>query len=315
MRRLDVNITIGDKSFTWVKSLEIRKSRETLTDTATIEVPRKVNFGGKIQDLTRDKVFKRGDEVSIKIGYFPDLKERFTGYVKEISPGFITKIELEDEAYLLKQETVTKSFKKVTVKELLEEISPLPFETIDADLGQLRLTRVTPAQVLEKLKSTYKLRSWVQDGTLKVGLLYSETASADPVKFRKEYNIIEDSLTWREPGEQKVKIKGVGIAPDNKKVEYETPGEGDITLTRFYNVQSEKLLKEAVERDLETLDFSGYSGDFLTFGVPEVEHSAKVEIENLKEGHKGEYFVKSLTISFGLDMGYRQRVELDRKAD
>src|SRR3990167_4649103 len=103
MKRLATEITVGKYRFTYVNLMEINSSWDTFTDTATIILPNKFRQKNKTIVVGADNVFKRGDVVTIKIGYFPNLFTRFQGYVSRIKPDSPLILECEDEMWKLKQ--------------------------------------------------------------------------------------------------------------------------------------------------------------------------------------------------------------------
>ena len=92
MLRLNSKITFTSKAtgdeivFDFVNNVEINTSYENLTDTAKITLPRKLNFDGKPIVVGVTSLFKRGDKVKIELGYFPNLRTVFNGYI-----GLITQ--------------------------------------------------------------------------------------------------------------------------------------------------------------------------------------------------------------------------------
>ncbi|HXU25737.1 MAG TPA: hypothetical protein VN698_00790, partial [Bacteroidia bacterium] len=118
--------------YDYVCDIEINRSLDVLTDTATITIPRKLIFKSgdaltifnqnNIKDYVTlpafndtkdtayavgaDALFKRGDKVKIEIGFYPNLQTRFTGYITDVSSTLPIKISCEDKMWLLKQTNV-----------------------------------------------------------------------------------------------------------------------------------------------------------------------------------------------------------------
>lgn len=118
---MDYDIQIGSYKVETLKSVRIIRSVEQLSDTATIELP-----GSLINEaLDVESKIKRGDAVSIKLGYRQmGLRTEFNGYLKTIKTDN-TKIilECEDELFLwdvaLKNEQLT----NVSLKTLLHKVT------------------------------------------------------------------------------------------------------------------------------------------------------------------------------------------------
>jgi len=300
--------------FRYMTSLSVERSRYKITDTAEVVIPRvlRVNQGPKI---TGEKVFKRGDKIEVWLGYAPNLSKRFEGYVRAVVPEDSLRLLCEDDGYLLKEAIVEKkTFQQATLEEVLQEICPIPYQAADTLLGDLRLTNVSVAQVLEDLRRRYGLKSYIQDGTLKVGLLF-EDQDPTPVTFAFERNIINSSLEWVSEDDIRMAAKCVSIQKDNKVREVEV-GSSSPThrVTLFFpDSMDEAALRRQGEEKLKAYRFTGYKGTFKTFGEPEVDHGGVVRLKDPKAQERtGDYWVKRVMVTSGID-GYRQTIELDRR--
>ena len=311
MKAVNAIIDIGDYRFRYVQEVEIESTWELLTDGGSITIPRKLSFRGK-SIAQGASLFKKGDPVKIQMGYDEVYDTVFTGYLSGIKPKLNLEFKIQDAMWLLKQKAVTQSYKKVTLSQLLTDISPIPFEAVDVNLGQFRISKATVAQVLEELRKAYGLYSWVRDGTLFAGLAY-RAVGRQSVVFRFEHNIIEDELEYLRGDDVGIKVKAISMLPDNKKIEIEVGDtEGDQRTLHFYNL-SEKELKATAEREIERLKYEGYRGSFLSFGQPHVRHGDIAIIQDNKFPDKaGSYLIKKVTYSIGVN-GYRQQIYLDKK--
>jgi hypothetical protein len=92
--------------FSFINSVEITSSSNNLTSTALITIPRKLTFEGKNIVAGLNTLIRRGDYVEIELGYFPNLRRVFIGYITEIDINSPMKIRCEDEMYLLKNKMV-----------------------------------------------------------------------------------------------------------------------------------------------------------------------------------------------------------------
>ena len=310
MIRPTAQISIGDLSFDFLNRLEIESTWQSITDFGELTLPQRIRRGGEVLTIGSAGLFNRGDKVTIDLGYYPRSQRVFTGYVSAVVPDSPLILKLEDDAYLLKRNSITTSYESVSLRTLLTDLSPLPFETIDANLGSFRITRVNFAQVLEELNKVYGLESWVRSGVLYVGLAYiAEPREEHLLKMQK--NIIEDSLEWQNSEDASVKIKAISIQPNNTKLEYETGDADGSTRTLHYYNLSESDLKAAAERDLPKYKFDGYRGSLTTFGEPYIKHGDAVRIEDIKfPEREGLYLVDSVVYSQGANEGFRQVVSL-----
>lgn len=313
MKRLTAEFYINGFVLYNVHEVRIKSSWETLTDTATVSIPRKIKWkDGSVAGP--DGLFKAGDPVTIKLGYDYDNKTIFEGYVTEILPGTPLTFECQDAAYLLKKKTFTKSYKSVSLKTLLADICPIPFTSVEANLGQFKISNCTVAQVLDELKKTYSLESYVRSGKLYVGLAYSGDGQ-NRVKFNFQDNVIQaDDLKYRLEEDVKYRVKLISIQPNNTKIEVEVGDkDGEQRTLHYYNLPESELRRIGAE-DIKKFKYTGYSGSFTAFGEPRTNQGDIAIISDEKYPERaGSYLVKSVETTFGRG-GYRQEIELDRKA-
>lgn len=329
MKRIDTEISINGVVFTGANSIEIQSSWEDLTDTCTILVPNSFKRDNKNITVGDEGFFKRGDEVVIKMGYFPNLETRFEGFIRTITPDNLIKIECEDLTFKLKQEPVTKSFKAITLTDFLAELTTEKFQAVDATLGKFRISRSTVAKVLEELKKSYGLISFVRNKTLRVGLAYY----ADEGKTVKlaidgpNGNVAANSLEFIDSNELQIVVKGSSMQSNNKIIErwalYDS--EGNLVLTSTdpkkgetdtlsVPLQTAKQLDGFITQRLEKRLSTGITGTVTAFLEPLINHGDVVDLESRKFPEKeGKYLVKRVKTSMTIGGGGRQVVELDIK--
>ena len=283
-----------------------------LTDTATINIPKKINWNGTVLNLSDNPIIKKGQKVSIAFGLNGNNNDWFTGFISQVFANKEAKINCQDEMFLLKTGDFTKSYESVKLSKLLKEMigGKVKYEvTADFDLGQLRITRATPAQVLETLRKDYLVKSFVRAGTLYVGL-------AVVPKLQKRHEIkyvIESDLEYVRKEDTKIRIKGIILNSKNEKKEFEYGDkDGELRTIHAYNI-SEKELKKMCENEIETLRYSGFKGTFTTFIKPFVNHGDIIKLPKMYDvDTEGAYLVKTVTRSFD-GTAARQIIELDRK--
>jgi hypothetical protein len=315
--RLIGKISIGQYFFDYVNEVEVNSSWENLTDTAKITLPKKLSFKNKPLANGADALFKKGDKVKIELGYAGKLLETlntvFEGYISAIKPNVPFTIECEDAMWLLKQSTVTKSWKSVSLKALLfDTVNGLDVIADDIELGQFRVTRVTPAQILQELKEKYGLYSWVRDGKLYCGKVGS-LLNANIRKFVFQEDVISADLAYLRKNDIKIKVKGISILPNNTKIEVEEgDSDGELRTFNYYNLK-EADLRKVVKEDAARLRYEGYKGNFESFLLPFVRHGDIALLDDLLlPDRKGKYLIKSVNTTFGQGGG-RQKIEIDRK--
>ena len=303
-------------SFNRVSACEIVRDSDSLTTTCRLTLPRKTKW------LRADGVsagdtnpIRRGDRISVWLGYDDNLQLAFSGYV--LRKGFKTPIEIfcEDEMFMLKQKPcVKKSYRNVDIQTLLKDQN-LSYEIRvlgEQNIGQYRANFETVAELLAHLKEN-NIRSFfrLEDGKpiLYCGVLFEHGNEMRHV-FATGINIISDSnLDEQNAEDVKIKLKVISLQSDNKKKIRVEIGDADgekRTLHCYGKTEAEA--KAWGEQELERLKRDGLTGSFQTFG-----HSLLnvLDIIGIKiDGErKGKYQVQKNTITFGSG-GFRQDITL-----
>lgn len=327
MKRLNCQIQIGSYNFNYVCNINTESTWEEFTNTCTIELPNKFQTKNKTL-IEANGIFKRGDYVVIKTGYYPTLTQIFVGYISQIKIGSPFIVECQDTMWLLKQHHIKSySGNGITLKELMQEVMPTGanYEVIDCNLGQLRINNANLVEVFEELKSTYGLLTWCRNNVVYIGLAYYPSmAITQTFSFEKNIKSDSSSLEYRREDDVNIVVKGVSMKPDNSKIEiycYKEEGEiktstaqkdGETRILHFYNLNQADLI-EAVKRELPRLVYEGYYGDFTTLGSPDVNYGDYAYIESKKYPERnGTYVIKKVNKEFG-NNGYRQQITLDKK--
>lgn len=312
MYRLTAKITI-DGGRRWqleeVTAVEITRDTEKLTDECRITLPKKVKWDGE-----PDIPVRRGDMVSVSLGYDGELQAAFSGYVRDV--GFKTPIVLvcEDEMFKLKQQPAQKkAYRNVDLETLLKD-QGIGCEIRvfgEQRLGQYRVTADTVASLLGKLQQQ-GIRSFfrTEDGqpVLYCGVLFERETSPSQV-FATGLNIIDDqSLEQQQADTMRLRVKAVSLMPDNKKVKVEVgDADGELRVLHTYN-KTESELKAWAEQEVKRLKRDGLTGSFKTFGYRLVD---KLDVIGMKiDGEKkGRYQVKKNVIKYDTG-GFRQEITL-----
>ena len=313
MYRLTAKITIeGERRWQLeeVTAVEITRDTEKLTDECKITLPKKVKWDGAAEIPVR-----RGDRVSVELGYDDDLQAAFTGYVREV--GFKTPIVLtcEDEMFKLKQQAAQKkAYRNVDIETLLKD-QGISYEIRvlgEQRLGQYRVTADTVASLLGKLQQQ-GIRSFfrMEDGqpVLYCGVLFERETMPSQV-FATGVNIIDDqSLEQQKADTMRLRVKAVSLMPDNKKkVKVEVgDADGELRVLHTYN-KTESELKAWAEQEMKRLKRDGLAGSFKTFGYRLAD---KLDVIGIKiDGEKkGCYQVKKNVIKYDSG-GFRQEITL-----
>jgi hypothetical protein len=328
MLRPCATINIGSNEFDFLTGGTFVSTWKNFTDTGELVLPHKFTQDKRVIYAGKDNLFKKGDPVTVYGGYFPNKELIFKGYVSAIIPKNPVVLKLEDAAWLLKQNNLTLSFKKVSLKELLtgclkeakkkatgfvlEGLNKIKIEAIDADLGVFRLTNVNIVNVLDELKKTYALRSFFRGDTLFVGLAYNSTGKRVKMVFQDDI-LPNDNLEYLKRDDIKFKVKAISMLENNTKIEIEVgdPNGEQRTITK-YNLSKEEL-KKAATREIETLRYEGFRGTFKTFLMPVLYHGDEIDLIDKEVPEKnGVYLIEAVEIEIGVN-GYFQTITLGAK--
>lgn len=319
MLKLCSEITIeGDKTwlFNAVADCNIVEDVSTLTDTCEIQLPKKIKWQEAVAKNGKPPI-KRGDKITIKLGYDGDLQTRFTGFIRSVDAKVPITIKCEDGMFVLKSHKVKpKAFKNASLHEIVSyllEGTSIQFQLMDKDIkvGNWRLTKTHASEELQELKEKMMLSSYFrrinEESILYIGLAYP-LDNRKKVKFIHGKNIIDENFEYRDKEDIRVRCEAQSFNAKNKKVTYEYGDkDGDVIKIRMDGLTENELKKYAIEA-VERYKQSGFKGSFETFGQPEVSKCDMVEI-HASDGNSGVYLVKKLEIEFGTN-GYRQKIEL-----
>lgn len=293
-----------------VSEVKIESSWKMLTGTAEIVFPRKTR---DFREKDINELFREGDPVEVLLGYNGDLYTEFTGYVTTVSAGIPVKLRCEDEMFALKRKTVNVSLQSTTLEKLLKAIAPgYDVECYDVEIGSVRYSGVTAAQVLEDITRKTGLRACFIDGVLHCGKISGERPGQKPVNVFLEKNAVSEELNNTNNGEVKIQVKAVSILKGGKKLEVNVGDSGGTTKRLSYvgiTVKAE-LEKRAME-DLERLKKRTREGSIVLFGLPRVISGQAVKVTSeICPGLNGTYHAGKVTKEFSDNATYRQKIEL-----
>ena len=285
-------------------SFQAKKSWETLIDTATVN--------------TVDEV-KEGTEVKLYGGYNTyDLI--FSGIVTKSEKKENTyELNCEDNNTLLKNETVTLSFKGGSLKELLSQAGINAEINIKATLGKYRFVDTSKLEILNNLKKQ-GIQSFLRNDNLIVGVPYLDVKNSALFTFYgKKNEVISNNIQKTSVDLKKLVIQGINIKSDNTKeslycywkndkIEFsKTKPKGQIKTLYFYDL-SESKIKDRLSNYITQKISKGITGTFDTFvhKLISPEYTLTLNFENETK----KVLVKSVEYSFGTDGG-KQKIEID----
>lgn len=313
MFRLTAKIEVkGARRWTFdkVTSIEITRDMETLTDICVLQLPKKITWQGESFNP-----LKRGDEITVWLGYDEKLQFAFSGFITTIGLRNPITITCEDYMFKLKQKEAKKlAYKSVTLEQLLKDqnlgIKHKVFG--EQNIGQYRVTADTVSGLFGHLKDHGGIRSFVRiengEPVLFCGVLFKKEKTHQQV-FATGLNIIDDTqLKVQSAADVKIKVKAVSLMPNNKKIRAEVGDtDGETRTIHAYNKQ-EKELKVWAKQELERLKQDGLAGSFTTFGAELVDKLDNVGIRVDGE-RKGIYQIEKNVIKYSSN-GFRQEITI-----
>ncbi|MTI33154.1 hypothetical protein [Xanthovirga aplysinae] len=319
MKRLTCLINIAKYEFTSVNEVRVNSSWDLLTDTATIVLPRKVQWSENDSLVSGDNsFFKRGDEVSIQLGYDDNNEVIFEGFISALKLGTNLEIQCEDAAKDLKSGNGTFNKKEpATLKEFLDKVSTIPFEADPLELGSFKTKEDSPAKALQKLREKFHLTTFAREGKLYVGPdFWPDLQQKEVPVFTFQQDIISDELTYKREEDVLYQVIAKSKMPDDTTIEVKEGDEENAdNKTLEYDNMPEAQLKERAKAVLDRVKYEGFEGSITTFGTPVVRHGDVLELKNPKYPNaerNGKFLVKAVETTFGQG-GYRQKITLNAK--
>lgn len=313
MFRLTAKIEIKSAKiwiFDKVASVEITRDVDTLTDTCVLTLPRKVTWQGE-----RSMPIKRGDEVTVRLGYDDELQLAFHGFITTLGLKTPVTITCEDDMFKLKQQPAKKlAYKSATLGQLLDDQQlGLRHKVFgEQHIGPYRVTAETVSGLLGQLKDHGGIRSFIRmensEPVLYTGVLFEKDKTHKQV-FATGVNLIDDSqLSVQNAADVKLKVKAISLMPNNKKVRVEVGDtDGETRTLHAYN-KKEQELNAWAQQELKRLKRDGLTGSFTTFGAELVDKLDNVGIK-IDGERKGVYQVQKNVITYSPG-GFRQEITL-----
>ena len=308
MFTLGYDIKLADFRLGMLDKVEIHRSVELLADTATIVLP-----GSEYNKaLDVESLIKRGDPVSISIGYEETgLREEFRGWIQRISTddGSIT-IECEDDLYKFRKSLPNEELKAVTLESLLKKVISGIGESYKLDCTysctyeKFVINTATGYDVLKKVQEESGADIYLADDTLHVHA--PAEAVGDDVFYNFSLNVEECDLTYRKAEDRKVQVVVKATMPDGTVKEIETGTTGGDKVEIRCATSDEASMKKRGETEVKRLSFDGYDGNITTWLIPYCKPGDTAELKDEDYPEKdGRYFVQAVTTEFSRDGGKR----------
>lgn len=311
MLNMDYEILIGGRRLGLLTSVTVRKSVETLCDTATIVVP--ATYLGRTLNI--EQYLHEGDTIDISLGYNGNLQTEFQGYINSVKTDDNNlTIECEDALWLFRREVSNKEYKNITVKSLLQRIVQQMDGSFtvkcdyDFTYDKFVCKDATAYDVLKKIQDETKANIYFSSTTLHVHPQYSEITNLQPVRYDFAVNIEKSDLKYKRADERRYFIEVEGIQPDGKRVTV-TAGKqgGDKRSIKVYGVTDQASLLRRAQEELATIVYTGFEGSFTGWLVPYCEPAYRIELNDGDYPEKkGQYYVIATETTFSSAGGVRK---------
>lgn len=289
--------------------LEITKSVDNLADTAVIVLPEAVM--NEVLDF--EQRIGRGTEVLIRLGYNGELKNEFSGYIREIAVNDSSlKIQCEDALFLFRVGVPDKEMKGVSLKQVAQYV----IDHVDADFKlncdhpvnyeKFTIHQATGYDVLKKLQDETKGNVYfdTENKTLHIHPPYFEKGGE--VYYSMQKNIENSSLEFKTKLDEKHQITVESTDQNGivHRVIVGTTGGNKTTLK--VGSMDEASMREIAEAALKRKTAPSYEGTFDAWLVPFVAptYSARIKDDDYPD-KTAWYYVKSVTTSISEGGGKR----------
>ncbi|NLF42666.1 MAG: hypothetical protein GX587_08220 [Bacteroidales bacterium] len=308
-------ITIGSYSFTAVNQGTINYSIHSLIQTARISIPlsARLHDAGQVTKVDTSKVFKKGDSVSIEIGYNGQMYPEFNGYVSAITYGSPLVIDCEDSMFIVRKNHITKSEKNIKLKEIIDlclnGLYKIEGEVPDMTINDFAVKDEPATNILQNIRNDYGLAIFfTPKAKLYCGLLYGYQAGS--VKYDFSINVLptKNQLKYLDADETRIKIIAKSWLKTGGLIEAEVgDSDGNTRTLWFYDIQDQEALKKRAEAEIDKFKYSGYSGYFTTKLQPYAEIGMNCELNDPKYTERsGRYYIESIETTFGHSGSYRK---------
>lgn len=312
MYTLDFEVKIGEFYLGMVDSITIHKSVELLADTCEIVLPAaRLNKALEVEEQ-----IKRGDEVSVSIGYKEvGIKEEFKGYLQRISTdGGSIKLFCEDDLFQFRKDLPNEELKKISLSDLLSKVVKGIGKNYKVKCSytwvydKFVIRDATGYDVLKKVQEECGADIYLKDGVLHIH------PPGEVVGKERFYdfavNIEEAELSFKRAEDKKVKVVVKAIMPDGKVKEIEVGSTGGEKVEVKCHASDTASMKARGEAEVKRRTFDGYDGSITTWLIPECNPGDTASIHDGDYTYKdGTYFVRSVTTEFS-EGGGKRKVEL-----
>lgn len=314
MYKISWHITIGKYTLAMLESVFIKRSVEALSDTAVITLPGTVYN----RALEVENKIKRGDAVTIRLGYNDELVTEFEGFLESISTdGGSLTLTCEDGLFMFRTSLPDAEIRNASVKEVLNRV----IATVgglslacdyDFTYDKFVISNATGYDVLKKVQEEAKPNIYLKGTVLHVHPQYMEVFGQANYDFA--LNIEKADLKYRNADERRLLVEVESKTPDGKIIKAEAGTTGGEKLSmKVSGVSDQASLKKLANEALVQRVYTGYEGSFTAWLIPYIDAGYKVVIrDDDYPARNGTYYVTAVETTLSRDGGVR-KITLGKK--
>ena len=299
----------GDWKLGILAECEIEKSTKNLADFATIILP-EVHYN---KVLNIQEAIKRGDGVTIQLGYDDNLVTEFEGYIKEIVTNDSSlKIKCEDGLFLFRKGVPNKVFKPTNVKQLaqylINSIDKSYKLVCDYNISYEKFTiyKATGLDVLAKIQEETGADIFFNMKNKELHIHPAYTQKTGEAFYSMQHNIETSSLEYKTAEDRKVEVTIESVGTDGKTVNYTTGTTGGEKITKKVGRMKKSAIKIIADNEYKNKMTPGYEGSFDAWLIPYVEPGYTIGIDDRDYPYKDDnYYCESVLTKFSESGGVR----------
>jgi len=306
------HIEINGVKLLFLEKAIVKKSLNLLSDTAEIHI---AGMSENITMQVKEKV-KRGDKVSIALGYDNENSQELVGYVTSVKMDDKVIIHCEDRMFEFNKEVSSVKFKEPSVIDILNKLlADLEGFTLVAGEGvsDIRFSEFTIAdqatayQVLVKLKEQTGLNFYLRGQELHVQLRHFSDKTK-VVKYDFTKNVEKSSLSFVNEEDQNLLVTVTSLLKDGGKL-IATAGKagGDKLNLKRWNIKDQKTLDAIANEYYKDRAYTGLHGTITTWLLPSVTVGMYAQlIDDSFQKKEGTYLIETETVEFSANGGVRK---------
>ena len=306
MFKMSWKITVGKFILGMIESVEVVHSVELLSDTASIILPATAYNAA----LDIESKIKRGDTVTIQLGYDDNLIAEFEGYLESIkTDDGSLKLQCEDGLFQYRKSLANVELKNVTVSDVLNHVNKvIGGFTLSCDYDfkydKFVINNATGYDVLKKIQEEAKPNIYLKGTVLHVHPQYSEIFGKASYDFA--VNIESEELKYKRADERKVLVTMEYTGKDGKTKKIEFGDTGGERVDKNSGTTDINSIMLQAKQEYVSRVYEGYEGTFTGWLIPYCDAGYKASIRDKDYQVKdGTYYVLEVKTAFSKSGGVR----------